>query len=70
VWFYCKVFVHQSVVGGKNVHVLHTRISNTEYMTEPFHNCPEDDSNDKAFVHATTTIGGHDATEEFMACEI
>jgi hypothetical protein len=31
------------------------------------HNCLEDDPNDWAFVHATTTIGGRNTVEEFMA---
>jgi hypothetical protein len=37
---------------------------------EPAHNFPVDDSNDKAFVHATTTIGGHDIVEEVLYSEI
>jgi hypothetical protein len=42
-------------------------MANLEYVMEPLHNCPVDDSKHKAFVHATTTIGGRDAIEEFMA---
>jgi hypothetical protein len=66
-WFYCKVPIHQSEAGGKGIHLLHSRMSSLDYLTEPVHNCPEDDVNDKAFVHATTTIGGRDAVEEFLA---
>jgi hypothetical protein len=43
---------------------------NLEYLTVPPHNCPEDNSNDNAFVSLTTMIGGHHTVEEFMACEI
>jgi hypothetical protein len=67
VRFYCKVLI---AVGGKSVHVLHSYMSNLEYLTEPPHNCPVDDSNDKAFVHASMTIGGRDIVKEFIASEI
>jgi hypothetical protein len=40
------------------------------YMVELKVDCPDDDSNDVAFVRATNTIGGRDAIEEFMACKI
>jgi hypothetical protein len=43
---------------------------NLLYLTAPPHNCPEHNSNDKAFVHMTTTIGGRDTWEEFMASKI
>jgi hypothetical protein len=52
---------------GKVFTFLHSYMANLEYVMEPLHNCPVDDSKHKAFVHATTTIGGRDAIEEFMA---
>jgi hypothetical protein len=62
--------VHQSSVGGKTVHALHSYMTELEYLMEPPYNCTDDDVNDKGFVHATTIIGGHDAIEEFMASEV
>jgi hypothetical protein len=39
-----------------------------DYIVEPMVDCPGSDANDTAFVQATTTIGGCDAVEEFLAC--
>jgi hypothetical protein len=69
-WFYCKVPIHQSALGGKSVHVLHSYMTDLEYVMEPPHDCPDSDPNDKAFIRATTTIGGRDAVEEFMSSKI
>jgi hypothetical protein len=46
--------------------LLHSYMTELEYLMEPPYNCTDDDVNDKGFVHATTRIGGHDAIEEFM----
>jgi hypothetical protein len=55
---------------GKSVHVLHSRMSVLDYMVEPKVECSFDDPNNVAFVQATTTIGGRDAVEEFVACKM
>jgi hypothetical protein len=49
------------------VHVLHSQMSALDYTVEPEVECSDDDPNDAAFVRATTTIGGRDAVEEFVA---
>jgi hypothetical protein len=36
---------------------------------EPEVECPDNDPSDAAFVRATTTIGGSDAVEEYVACK-
>jgi hypothetical protein len=41
-------------------------MSNLDYLTEPVHNCSEDDVNDRAFICMTKKIDGHDAVEEFI----
>jgi hypothetical protein len=41
-----------------------------DFMVELEVDCPDSDANDVAFVWATTTIGGHDAVEEFVACRV
>jgi hypothetical protein len=33
VWFYWKVPVHQSALGGKSVYVLHSYMTDLEYVT-------------------------------------
>jgi hypothetical protein len=38
-----------------------------DYVVESDVKCLDDDPNDVAFVHVTTTIGGRDVVEEFMA---
>jgi hypothetical protein len=52
------------------VHVLHSRMSALDYTIEPKVECLDNDPNDVAFVRATTTIGGRDAIEEFVACKM
>jgi hypothetical protein len=42
-------------------------MSALDYTAEPEAECLDDDPNDDAFIWATTTIGGRDAVEEFMA---
>jgi hypothetical protein len=51
--------LHQSKAGGKGIHIVHSRMSSLDYLTEPVRNCPKGDINDKAFVRVTMTIGGH-----------
>jgi hypothetical protein len=69
-WFYCRVpYVHNSR-GRKSIYVLHSQMSALDYMVKPEVECPDDDSNDAAFIQATATIEGQDVVEEFIACKI
>jgi hypothetical protein len=47
---------------------LHSSMSPLDYVIEPSFNCPDDDAGDIAFVRATSSIGGRDAIEEYLAC--
>jgi hypothetical protein len=40
------------------------------YDVEPAMDFPDTDVNDVAFIRATTMIGGRDAIEEFLVCEM
>jgi hypothetical protein len=66
-WFYCRVPHVRNSKGGKSVYVLHSQMSALDYTVEPEVECPNDDPNDAAFIQSTTTIGGRDAVEEFVA---
>jgi hypothetical protein len=39
-------------------------------VTEPSYQCPDDEAGDMAFIKATRAIGGRDAVEEYMTCEL
>jgi hypothetical protein len=52
------------------VHALHTWMSELDYVIEPEVEYLDNDPNDAAFVRATTTIGGRDAVEEYVACKM
>jgi hypothetical protein len=69
-WFYCRVPCLRSSEGGKSVYAPHSRMGALDYVVEPDLECPDDDPNDVAFIHATTTIGGRDAVEEFVTCKM
>jgi hypothetical protein len=69
-WFYCRVSCLRSSEGGKSVYDLHSRMSALDYVVELDVECPDDDPNDVAFIRTTTTIGGRDAVQEFMACKM
>jgi hypothetical protein len=69
-WFYCRVPYLCSSDGGKSMHGLHSQMSVLDYTVEPEVECSDDDTNNVAFVQATTTIGGRDAVEEFVACKM
>jgi hypothetical protein len=45
-------------------------MSELDFAIEPEVECPNDDSNDDAFVRGTTTIGGRDAVNEYVACRM
>jgi hypothetical protein len=67
-WFYCRVPCHRSSEGGKSVFALCSRMSVLDYEVEPLVDCPDTDVNNVAFIWATTTLRGHAAAEEFLAC--
>jgi hypothetical protein len=69
-WFYFHVPCIWSSGGGKNIYILHLRMSALDYTVEPEVECPDDDPNYTTFVQATTTIGGRDTVEEFVAYKI
>jgi hypothetical protein len=52
------------------MHALYSRMSELDYAIEPKVECSDNDPNDAAFIRATATIGGGDATEEYVACKI
>jgi hypothetical protein len=53
------------------MHALHSRMSELDYAIEPEVECPDNDPNDAAFVWVTTTSGGGgDAVEEYVACKL
>jgi hypothetical protein len=41
-----------------------------DHVVEPEVECPDDDSNDAAFVGVTATIGGRDTVKEFVTCKM
>jgi hypothetical protein len=45
-------------------------MSTLDYIVEPEVECPEDDANNAPFIRAITTLGGRDAVEEFVACQM
>jgi hypothetical protein len=69
-WFYCRVPCRRSSEGGKSVHALHSRMSMLDYAVEPEVECLDNDPNDTAFIQASTTIGGRNAIEEYLACKM
>jgi hypothetical protein len=69
-WFYCRVTCRRSSEGGKSVHALHTQVCELDYAIELEVVCPDNDTNNVAFIQATATIGGHDAVEEYVACKM
>jgi hypothetical protein len=52
------------------MYALHSWMSELDYAIEPEVECLDNVPNDVAFVRATTTIGGCDAVEEYIACKI
>jgi hypothetical protein len=69
-WFYYRVPCLHNSKGGKTVYALHSRMCALDYVVELDVECPDDDPNNVAFIHATATIGGRDAIEEFVACKM
>jgi hypothetical protein len=68
--FYCCVSCRPSSGGSKSVYALHLWMSELDYDVESDVECPDNDPNDVAFVRATSTIRGHDAVEEYVACKM
>jgi hypothetical protein len=52
------------------VYALHSWMSELDYAIEPEVECPDNDPNDAAFVHAIATIGGRDAVKEYVVCKV
>jgi hypothetical protein len=69
-WFYCRVPYRRSFKGEKSVHALHSRMSELDYSVEPVVKCSNNDPQDDAFIRVTSTIRGHDAVEEYVACKM
>jgi hypothetical protein len=44
-------------------------MSKLDYTAEPKVECSDNDPNDATFIRVTTTIGGHDVVEEYVACK-
>jgi hypothetical protein len=59
-WFYCQVPLHKSEASGDGIHLLRSKMSSLDYLTEAPHNCVTDDVNVEAFELATRIIGGCD----------
>jgi hypothetical protein len=68
-WFYCKV---PSAEGkdfkGLRTYPLSSRMIRLTYEADVSSSCDPKDADFKAFVDATSLIGGRDAVEEFLAC--
>jgi hypothetical protein len=45
-------------------------MSKLDYAVEPDIECSDNDLNDAAFIRATSTVGGHNAIEEYVACKM
>jgi hypothetical protein len=52
------------------MYALHLRMRELDFAVEPEVDRPNDDPNDVGFIGATTTIGGHDSIEDYVACKI
>jgi hypothetical protein len=53
-------------VRGKGSYPLRSMMTRLSYLMET--PCGPEDANFVAFIEVTSIIGGHDATEEFLAC--
>jgi hypothetical protein len=70
-WFYCKVPSEQKAdVRGKGNYPLRSVLNQLEYLTDAPFECGPNDANVVAFGEAAVIIGGHDAVEEFLMCDI
>jgi hypothetical protein len=69
-WFYCRVLCRRCSEGVKSVFALHSQMSELDYTVEPEVECSDDNPNEADFVHATTTIEGRDAIEEYIPCKM
>jgi hypothetical protein len=45
-------------------------MSMLDYAVEPEVECLDNDPNDTEFIQASTTIGGRNAIEEYLACKM
>jgi hypothetical protein len=69
-WFYYKVSMHVCVQGGKAMHVLRSYMCGLDFRTETPFDRSDDNSGDISFIWATKFVGGRDAIEEFLACDV
>jgi hypothetical protein len=69
-WFCCKVPSQKLNVRGRGAYPLRSEMSALEYWTDATYTCAADDTNLVDFAQAATIIEGHDAVEEFLACDI
>jgi hypothetical protein len=70
-WFYCKVPSEPvGDVRGKVSYLLRSTMNPLEYLTEAPFECGPSDVNMVTFVEVALIISGHDAVEEFLACDI
>jgi hypothetical protein len=69
--FYCRVPLEQTTdVRGKGTYPLGCTMTPLDYAMEVTFECGPGDANVAAFTKATSIIGGRDAVEEFLACEL
>jgi hypothetical protein len=52
------------------MHIMRSYMCSLEFQTEAPFDYVDDDSGDIAFIQATKFIGGRDAMEEFIACDM
>jgi hypothetical protein len=70
-WFYCQVPAERMGDGrGKGNYLLSSIMTPLTYFPEAPSFSGPDDTNDVAFVEATSIIGNRDAMEEFLACRL
>jgi hypothetical protein len=70
-WFYCNVPSQKTNVREKGMYPLWSEMNALDYLTEAPHRCAADDANNLvAFEEAAAIIGGHNAVEEFLTCDI
>jgi hypothetical protein len=58
VWFYCKVPLLQSPIRGKSAYACRSSIAPLDFSMEPSIECPDNDSDDVAFIYAAFMCHG------------
>jgi hypothetical protein len=69
-WFYCKVPLLRSPrpVRDKGIYALHSNLCVLHFSMDPLFECVDNDAGDVAFVRATSSIGGWDIVDKYLAC--